>query len=159
MAFHQFSEYQYVRTMDTSEIIKLGGFKTQNNIELYAIRVLVYINGTLNGQEKLRLNAYADSAQSKKIFHSEWTELNNTIENQNGETITGNWLGMLRFLFSRQQINKNTYYYLGLEPIDYTRNADTFYIGASHDYPFPRYSNNATAAYETNIAFEIYGYE
>lgn len=159
MSFRQFSEYQYIRVMNTSEVIKLGGFKISTNHELKYMRVLTYINGTLSGSEQLRVNIYSNPGQTKKIMHSSWIDLNGTIENETGSIVTGNWLGLIRFDFDRQNINKNIFYYAGVESTSYSRNGDTFYIGFSHDYPFPRYSDGSTASYESNLAFEIFGYE
>lgn len=159
MSFRHFSEYQYIRAMDTGEMIKLGGFKLGTSHEIGHMRVLLFINGTLGGSEQLRVNIYSNRGQSKKIFHSSWSSLNNTIENENGTIISGNWLGLLRFDFDRQNINKNFYYYASVESNSYTRNGNTFYLGFAHDYPFPRYSTGANAAYESNLAFEIFGYE
>lgn len=159
MAIKQFSEYQYIKVMDTAEIVKLGGFQLSTSNELKYIRVLTFINGTLGGSENLRINIYGDAGHSKKIFSSNWINLNNQIENELGAIVTGNWFGLLRFDFERQNINKNIRYYASVESNSYTRNGDTFYIGFSHDYPFPRYSSGANAAYESNIAFEIFGYE
>ena len=159
MSFRQFSEYQYIRAMDTGEIIKLGGFKLGTSHEIGHMRVLTFINGTLGGSEQLRVNIYSDIGHSKKIFHSDWSNIGGTLENENGALITGNWLGLIRFDFNRQNINKNFFYYASIESQSYTRNGDTFYIGFSYDYPFPRYSNSANASYEANLAFEIFGYE
>lgn len=159
MAFRHFSEYQYIKVMDTSELIKLGGFKLSSSNEISAIRVLTFINGTLGGSEQLRINIYSDVGHSKKIFHSNWTSLNGTISDENGTIITGNWFGLLRFDFNRENINKNIFYYASVESQSYNRNGDTFYLGFAHDYPYSRYSQGANAAYEANIAFEIFGYE
>lgn len=159
MAFKNFSDFQYMKYMDTSEVIKLGSFKLGASNELHVIRLATWINGTLGGSEQLKFNIYSDPAINKLIFSSAWIDINGTIEDENDQIITGDWFGLLKFSFNRQNINKNLTYYGSIEARNYTRNGSTFHLAFPYDYPSPRYATGATAFYDANIAFEVYGYE
>lgn len=156
MAFKDFSEYQYERDMDTGEIIKMGSLKVGEAVQLLYMRIMMAIHGVFSGTEQVRVNIYADEGQSKKMFSSSWSNLN-TIVNASDSVISGNWIGMLRMDFDRQNLNPNIRYYAGVESQNYVASFDTFYISFCHDYPFPRYATGAGIYYETNLAFEIFG--
>lgn len=156
MAFQQFSEVQYVKVFDTDEEIKCGGFQVANNTELEAIRLGIFVEGTLSGSEQIRCNIYSNAGASKLLFRSAWSDLSD-LEYSNGSTVTGDFIGVVRANFSRQNLNKNITYYATMELNNYTRNGDTFYISGVFDYPFPRYSSGSSH-YGVNLVMEIFEY-
>jgi len=157
MAFKDFASDQYIRTFDTDEKIRLGSFQTQKDGELGNIRVLVYIQGTLVGTEQIRIVVYPSEAQEAAYATSDWMDLSDIVD-ENGTTTTGNWIGMVRCDFARENINKNNTYYLQCEIRNYTVNYPTLEIGLSHDFPSPRYATGETLFQNTNLAFEIFTY-
>lgn len=157
MAFKQFSAVQYIKVFDTGEEVKAGSFlQTQNNAEIQYMRVGIYVNGNLSGNEQIRVNMYSNPGANRLLFRSSWSDISN-CEDENGNKITGDWIGLIRCDFARQNINKNINYYPSVELNNYTRNADTFYIGLTRDYPFPRYTGGNTH-YSTNYTFELFEY-
>jgi hypothetical protein len=147
MSFLQFSETQYIKTFDTGEIIRMGSFTdTIKDGEFGHIRVLLYVNGTLAGTEKIRINVYSDYGFQNKIFSSDWSDVP-----------YNDWIGYIRCDFDRQNINKNNTYYLGAELDGYSRSG-TNYIGLSYDFPYPIYDNSEDIFYDHSIAFQLFMY-
>lgn len=157
MAFLDFSEEQYVKTFETGELIRMGSFSTVEDGELAHMRALMYIRGTLAGSEQFRMSVYSCHQYKGLIAQSSWVDLSG-ITDENGSTITGNFLGMIRVDFNRENINKNNTYYVLAELQNYTENFPTFEIGLSYDFPSPRYATGETIFYNTNLAFEIFTY-
>lgn len=152
MAFLNFPETLYVKTIDTSEEIKLGSIKVTNSLELANIRVFLYIKGTLGGTEQIKVHLSSDVSCTKKIISSDWSDLS-------GLPVGGNFLGWVRTDFNREGLNQNITYYCSLELNNYTRNADTFYLSGVFDFPAPVYlptGNNVLL--DHNIGMQIFGY-
>lgn len=157
MGFLDFAETQYIKTIDTGEQPRMGTFKVTQNSELKYMRVKPYIQGTLVGTEKIRLKIYSDTTFTSLLYTSSWSNLYEVVD-ENGDVATGDWLGIIRIDFNRENLNKNITYYVVAELTGYTRNADTFYIGLSYDFPFPIYDNGQSLYYNHPIAFEIFTY-
>lgn len=153
MAFLNFPETLYVKTIDTSEIIRLGSLSPNEILELAHIRVFLYIAGTMNGTEQIRLNICSDSDCTKTIFSSSWSALT-------GLPVGGNFLGWVRTDFAREGLNPNITYHIGLELTGYTRNADTFYISGVFDFPAPVYiATGGNVLLDHNIGMQVFGYK
>lgn len=155
MAFADFAETQYVKTVDTGETPRLGAFSTAENGELKYMRVKLYIKGTLSGSEQIRLKIYGDSSFSSLLYTSSWSSISN-VTDENGAAVTGDWIGVIRTDFNNENINQNMTYYLEAEFANYTRNSDSFYIGLLYDFPFPVFDNNEPLFYNHPLAFEIF---
>ena len=153
MSFLQFPDKKYVKTIDTSEIVRLGSINIVDNIELQYIRPSIFIYGALGGIEQIRVNLYGDENHLNKIFSSSWRNLSEISMS------TNYWLGWIRCDFARQNINKNITYYLSVELNNYTRNGETFWIGLNRDYPTPTYDNSEDLWDGHPLAFQIFGYK
>lgn len=157
MAFKDFANNQFIRSFDTDEIVRMGSFSTVSSLELSSVRVLAFVKGTLAGNERIRLKIFTDPAFSKLLHTSQWSNLSG-ITGEGDVSLTGDFLGMVRVDFNRQNINKTIVYYVACEISDYTPIGDTFFVGLSHDFPSPRYAGAVQKYYQTNLAFEIFGY-
>lgn len=155
MAYKDFSETIYIKTVDTSENVKVGGLKLDTSGELGHIRVLMYIAGILAGSEQIRINICSDAACTKTIYTSDWSDIAD-ITDENGATTTGNWLGWIRTDFNKENLNSAITYYAQVELQNYTRNADTFYIGLAYDFPLPIYDNSEDFFLDHPIAMQIF---
>jgi len=153
MAFLNFPETLYVKTIDTSEEIRLGSLKTAENLELAHIRVFLYVAGTMSGAEQIRIHLCSDAACTKKLITSSWSNLS-------GLPVNGNFLGWVRTDFSRQGLNPNITYYTSLEINNYTRNGDTYYLSGVFDFPAPVYiQGGGNVLLDHNIGMQIFGYK
>lgn len=157
MAFKDFADVQYIKTVDTGESPRLGSLTAASNGELAHIRVKLYINGTLNGSEQIRLKVYSDSAFQSLLYTSKWSNINQVID-ENGNAVTGDWIGWIRIDFNRENVNNKFPYYIEAEFANYTRNFDTFYLGLAHDFPFPIYDNGEPLFYNHPLAMELFTY-
>ena len=155
MAFKDFAETQYIKTIDTSESISFGSFSVVNSMELAHIRSALMITGVsnLSGNEQVRLKIYTDPAFTSLLYTSDYANLSDITD-----IGTTNWFGWIRIDFNRENINANLTYYVQLETLNYTRNAETFWIGFSHDFPFPVYDNAQTLYYKHPLAMQLFGY-
>lgn len=151
MSLKDFAKVQYVKTIDTSEVIKIGSFKDISNGELAHIRLLFYIKGLLSGTEKFRTKVYSDAGFTQLLYTSSWSDFSTAS--------VGNWLGWIRSDFARENINKNLTYYVSCELTGYTRNADTFYIGVARDWPWPIYDNSENLFYNHPYAMQLFTYK
>lgn len=155
MAFKDFAETQYIKTIDTGESPRLGSFQVLENGELKHVRVKLFIKGNFSGNEQIRLKVYSEPTFQSLLYTSNWSNINQVVD-ENGNTVTGNWLGWIRIDFNEENINKNMTYYLEAEFANYTRNSDTYYLGLAHDFPFPIYDNNEPLFYNHPLAFELF---
>ena len=156
MAYQDFADEQYFKTIDTSETPVMGTFQTADNIELQYIQVIIWIQDVtaLGGSEQIRLNIYSEDTYTALLYQSNWRSISD-ITNLGSQ----NWTGLLRIDFNRENINKNLTYYVRAELQNYTRNADDFWIGLSHDFPFPIYDNGESKFFDHPLAMEIHGYK
>lgn len=136
MAFTQFAENQSVHVADTGERLDLGTILPSQNGELQYIRQVIYINGTPAASDEVFLGLHLSTDFTAAYATSNSIFLLNIIDEVT-DTPTGGLLADVRFTFDRVNINKNQTYYVSLQTNNYTRNANTYYIGAVRDYPFP----------------------
>lgn len=157
MAFKDFPANQYVKTFETNELVRMGSFQTNENGELKYIRALMYIRGNLAGNEQFRIRLFPTNLYETSIATSSWMSLSNIVD-ENNIALLGNFVGMIRCDFNRENINKNNTYYVQAELQNYTANYPTFEIGLAYDFPGPRYAIGETKFYKANLAFEIFTY-
>jgi hypothetical protein len=151
MAFKDFSDTQYIKTVDTGEEIRIGSFFPPKNLELAYMRATIFISGAVPTNEEMRINVYSDDAYSSKLFSSEWSKLSDI------EGVTSYWIGWLRVTLDRQPLNKFIKYYHTIEFRNYTR-TPTYFLGAAYDFPFPIYDNGETYFYNHSLQFQLFGY-
>ncbi len=151
MAFKDFADTQYVKTIDTGEAPEMGTFQPAKNAELAHVRVLIYIQDVtaLGGSEQIQCKIYSDPNFAALQYTSSLTSLSG-ITNIG----TTNWLGFIRIDFNRENLNKNITYYPRVNLTNYTRSANAFFIGLSRDYPFPIYDNSQNFFYRHPLAMQ-----
>lgn len=152
MAFLDFSDRQFIKTVDTGEEVQMGFFQTTKNMQLAHIRPTIHINGKVCTTEKLRMNIYSDMGYTSLLYQSAWADLNQI------PTTSLDWIGWIRLDFNRENINKELRYYPTLELSGYTRVVGVSYIGFCYDFPFPIYDNLLTNFYEHPLQMQIFGY-
>lgn len=140
-----------VKTLDSSEIAHLGGYTVAEDRELKWIRLAVYKHGTAGGTEQMRLGLYSRSDLAGLLFRSDWID----VADFDGGTY---WIGLVRFDFNRQHLDKDIEYHLGIETQNYTRNADTFYLSVVSDWPDSINTPQTGGAYFA-AASDIFGYK
>lgn len=141
----------YIKTWDSDEVVKCGAIDVQDNTNLLYLRVLLYKHGTHGGTEQVRAKVYSDADYSKLMYTSEWADLADI----DGLT-SSPWWGWFRFTFARQALNKESTYYVALETQNYTRNADTYYLSHSLDWPVAQNTQADPSA--PGAMMQIYGY-
>jgi hypothetical protein len=151
MSVKNFSKVQYVKSVDTGELIRCGGFQVADIGEFGYIRVLIYIHGMLGGTEIMRTRVYLDNLHTKLLYTSDWTVPLSTAT-------PGSWYGWISTEYSGENINPNITYYLEVEFSNYTRNTETFYIGVVRDFPYPIYKITPTPLkfYQHPLAMQIF---
>lgn len=131
MAYADFNETQWVYVTDTATVTELGSLRTNNGpVEIEHIRLNFFKKGTEVGDEVFRLNIYSDPGYTNVFASSADFTLSTDIVPAMGT----NWIGWIRFDFDSPIIGADNDFYVGLEPVTYTRVADTFYVGACADY-------------------------
>lgn len=154
MAFKDFSQDQFVKSLDTGEEGRMGSFTTSVNGELDAVRVLIYIEGvsSLGGTEQIRCKMHGEATFSSPIYTSSFSNISD-IPNL-GST---NWIGYIRMDFNRENLNQNITYFPTVELQNYTRSGDTFFIGLSYDFPSPIYGTGSVF-YRNPLAMQWFNF-
>jgi len=149
MSFEAIPSTVWVNVADTSEVLRLGAFSLTESMELVYVLQSIYKFGTAGGTETLTAKIYSDSAYSVVLKSSTAFSLS-TIT-----AIPEYWIGNIRFDFDSYQLKSGTTYYLGIAFANYTRNADTFFIGAVMD----TYSqiNTQARVWQPGTAFTLIG--
>jgi len=151
MAFLNFPDTLYFKTIDTSETVKMGAFTFASDTRLQYARVMFYLHGSSITTEKFRINVMPGYGQSTPIYQSDWSDLSD-ISN-----IATNWIGWVRFDFSTEFVDSDHTYYLELEPANYTRSGDTFYIGVALEYSLLVNDDFQTVDHNLPVGVECYG--
>lgn len=141
----------YFRVLETNDTVNLGSMSLPSAIELYAIRILLYKHGTSGGSERFRLKLYRDSGRTDLAYTSAYSDLADVTD------LGAKWFGWVSILFDREHVPASTTFYPTLEVENYTRNADTYYLSCSLDWPNPQYGTDNTT--RRNLALQMYGYE
>ena len=138
---YDFSNKQCIKTIDTSEKIKLGTFVLNESAQIGYAQLSIFIQGSISGPEQMRLNVYSDSGYTALRFYSDKINLNQiTYDTSKG------WRGEVLFTFGRQNLNKNFSHYFELECFNYTRNGNTFYLGVCKEYLDPHFNSGGSLA-------------
>lgn len=151
MGFSQFADVQKIKTIDTNETVKLGKFSWDLDSQLRYAKIIFYLHNFSITTEKFRINIYPKYGHANPIHQSDWASLSNITD-----TIAADWIGWVRFDFSDVFIDSDHDYYLELEQANYTRNADTAYIGVALDYPIDK---NETTNVPHNIPVGVEFYD
>lgn len=154
MPYLDFPKDMKIKVFDSGEEVDCGNAVFASAIELKHLRFTVYKQGTpLGGSETLQVHIYSDSLKTNKLYSSDVVTVGD-INNPDIGTTT-NWLGRVRFDFTPEvPINPNITYYVSLEIDNYTRNADTFFMGIALDTPI---SVNVIDEQDPPVSFEPYG--
>ena len=148
MPYDDFNETKFVFPTSTGAVNQLGIIEVDSPKEIESIRLDIYKHGTEVGNEVFRLNIYSDSSYSNLFASS------NDVALSDIPSLGAYWLGWLRFDFaSFPVVGGANKYYLGLEPVTYTRVGDSFYVTAAADDP-PRNINDVGLG--VGGYFEIY---
>lgn len=152
MAFLQFPDTHLIKTIDTAETIEIGKFKMVDHQEFRYVRVLLYQNGTPGGTENMQMRLHTGDDLTAVYATSNTVQLSAVTDN----------LSLVRFDFERPNINKNLTYTVSMVVNNYTRNADTYYLGVSYDFPNSTYST--ITASEDNytshpLKMELFGFK
>lgn len=151
MAFTPFPSELMIRTLDTGEVVPMGGFKLPKHVELVWAQPIIYKHGVATGDEKIRVAVYSGAALVERLFASDWVALSSL------GTLGPYWIGRVRFDFARQHLNKNTRYWFAMETQDYLRDGDQFYLGFQLDWPIQKYDSSVGST--RNFAdMSLYGY-
>ena len=153
MSFLNFSENLYVKEMDSNEETGLGGMSPLSNGELAHMRVLLYIRGTINGSETIKVNFYADKLNNNLLFSSSASNLSQITPSPN------NFLGWVKVDFNRIPLNKNITYYPALQLQNYTRVGDTYVVGVAYDWPAPTYATGVNIVSNASYGFQVFMYQ
>lgn len=153
MSIKNFSNVQFVKSVDTGEEVRCGRFQLQSSGELGAVRNLVYVQGTLAGTERMRTKFYSDANHTKLLYTSDWSPYLTSA-------LTGDWIGFLKTEYNKENINASLSYYIGVEFDGYTRNGETFYIGVCRDFPYPIYKITPTPLwfYQHPLATQVFAW-
>lgn len=144
MAYKDFNEEKYIYVTDTATVTDLGSIEVDDTTEIEAIRLDFYKHGAEVGDEVFRLNLYSDPSLDNLFASSNDVALSSIPD------LGTYWIGWLRFDFPSipilgTSLNK---FYVGLEPVTYTRTGDTFYVGAAADwYPNVNKIGNGLGGY------------
>lgn len=129
MGFLDFPNKLLFKTIDTTEIVKLGKFRTSVDTRVRYMRLYFFLKGTSITTERFKIKVVNEYGDTNFIYQSNYSYLTD-IPN-----VSTNWLGWLRFTFSDEFFDSDIDYFLELHSDSYTRNGDTEYIGVSLDSP------------------------
>ncbi len=150
MAFASFPATQFVKVMETSEVVLVGGLTFPRDQELAHAYLNVYKAGTAGGSERLRLKVFHDADRTKLYATGEWA----TMRGAWGAAVR--WIGRVRFDFDPAvNIEADATYYFAVESDGYTRNGQTFFISFPLDWPLSINTNVDSPSY--GLAVAAYG--
>ncbi len=152
MAFTQFPNIQYFRTLETDTISRLGYFQLQDATELKHMMFTILQAGVIASPYQMRIKLFGNNLLTNSIAVSDWATISVATLSP---TYTVNWLGNIYFDFAGNPLNPNVIYYMGVETSGYTRNGDTFYTGFNLDWYAP--VNTQLSATEAAARFRILG--
>lgn len=150
MAFLDFSKTQFIKTVPPIGKIPIGYFKVVTSLNLYHIRLTIYIDGFVPTVEQVRVNIYSDADYSSLIYQSAWANLSD-IDMQD------KWIGWLRTDFDGENISNQFRYYPEIEVANYAEVVGVSYLGFAYDFPFAIYDNALPNFYQHPIQVQIFG--
>lgn len=159
MSFLDFNEDQYIKVIDTGEKVSIGSFQVLESGEIYAIRILIYINDILSmiGSEQIRVNIYSDYDEKQLLYQSAWTSIEDISFYDSTYGTKQGWYGWLAVYFNEENISNKLTYYLEAETNNYSKSYPR-YIGLGYDYPFPVYGEQKDAFNKHPLGFQLYMY-
>ena len=147
MSFLNFPKQLAVKVLDSSESYNLGAYKAPTNTELYALRLKLFVKGTMAVGTKVKVEIYANSNYAGKVGDTEEITLQD-----------GNYLGFQRLILTKTlNMKADQFYYFKIVPTGYTRNIDTTYIGIVLDYPYGVYNSSDKYPPFVPASMELYG--
>lgn len=155
MSIEQFPDNFHIKTFDNGEEVKMGGLTTDDNGLLGSINTRVYVlaHASLGGSETLTMKLYPNSQYDSDTVLATSTAFDLSDISYGANP---NWYGTIRLDFTNFHINKNSTYYASLTVANYTRTADTFYIGVAYDWPQPRHERNKFAWFAQPSVMEVF---
>lgn len=160
MTFPQFARDQFIRVIETNETADMGAYTLGTSTELDQISLWINVEGNPGGSETMQIEIYGSSEAGAALYTSDVVTLSDVVFNEGESTEfsgTGDFIGVMPFGFSRENLASGQTYYLKLKMANYTRNGDTYYIGYVFDNPEPVYSR--TIVDETAAKALILGFE
>lgn len=159
MSILNFSEDKYIKTFDSNEEVRLGGFSVAPGSAgpIGNVRVFIYINDftSLGGSETLTMKLYTSTNYSNAYVTSNAASLSDiTFDTSDGSKT--NYLGYVKFDFNNEWLNPNATYYPTVTIANYTPSGDTFYIGLCYDFPDGVYSDNTGQFFTKPIQTQIF---
>ena len=154
MAITQFPNILIVKKFDTSENIEIGQFKPTKHGELKYARTRFLVRGNIVGTERVRMKVHLTSDLTVAYATSTWVNVS-TFDTSSGSNDMLSWV---RFDFNREPLNKNQSYYFSIESGNYTRNADTFYLGLTYDYPASTYTDDLDYS-KVPLSLQVFTYQ
>jgi hypothetical protein len=152
MSVQDFAKTQFIKSFNTGEQVKKGGFRINQDGEWGVLGHIIYIHGTLSGSERIRSKIYSDVDHQNLLYTSDWTNISET------QKISGSagWFGYIRNDLNGK-IN-GVLYTMWVWNLITTPERNTFYIGLTRDFPFPIYKITPTPAYfyEHPLATQIW---
>jgi hypothetical protein len=141
MAFKDFPQDQYFRTLNSDQVTRLGFFNVASGIEMTEMMLTLFVKGLIVTSFQMRVNVYGNDDQASPIFSSAWATLDATtlLNNDVDPPIpyVGSWLGNVYFDFNGYPLNPNINYFFSVETLGYTRVGDSFYLGTNLDWYSP----------------------
>jgi hypothetical protein len=141
-----------VQPFDTSEVVQLGRYKLSEGMELTYAMLQILKVGTAGGSETLTLKLFGSSDYAGTAIATSTAGVLATAMSGLGT----NPIADIRFDFARQNLNPNLWYYAAIVTANYTRNANTYYLAAVEDWPFPR---NTISGAGAAAALTFVGYQ
>lgn len=153
MAFADYPSRLIVKTLDSGESIRAGGFTVGADQQLAHLVLTLFVQGaSAITQERLRLSLYHDAELTKLYATGTWFKLK-TISNLRDGTY---WIGRVPFTFTaRPQLEAVNSYYVKVESDRYTRVGNSSYLACVLDWPLSINANEDIPHYA--CAMEIYG--
>ena len=132
MSIQQFNKTQWIKVLeDSSESV--GSFTCDHSFQLWNMRLQLYKHGIPSGSELIQIELYSEQAATSPIYTSNVVSLSDVTDQISGDYV----LTWLRFDFDGVNIWANEDYYIKIVTANYTRSADTYYLGFTLDYPTP----------------------
>jgi len=150
MSVLNFPEDIHVLVAETSTEMYLGSVSPTYSQELGHMLLRMYKLGAHVGDEQFRIGVYTTADLSDTPIYSDTRDITDLTS-----ITSSDWVGRIRFDFNRENMGSALTYYITLDPVTYTRNADTFYMGALLDHPLSVNTNNTPQA---GAAMEFWGY-
>ena len=156
MSILHFSDKLFSLSVENSSLdTHLGSFTTDaTDGQIQYIRVLMFFDGAFTN-ETMTLKVQDDVYSPTETWSS--TALRVVSVDSTLSTDT-NWLGWVRFDFSKQHLLASTEYHLLMSASNYTETS-SLSINMVYDYPIPMNGTRQDSFQDHPIAFEVYRLE